>query len=249
MHQAENISKMTKLLLVLGIGLLTACISHYTRVEEAIFTDVESIAQRGNPEAQYMTGMMYNNGIGVSRNPQKAFEWFRKAADAGDPLGAYKLGCYYGGQFNVVAVDLAKALEYKLIAAKAGYDRAQHDVGIRYCEKGNYGETIKWWKMSAEQGYPMALYNLSVMYNEGKGIPKDPALTYAYFKLAKLASEKRVSKEAKATLDEMAANMSSTERAKAEGIIANWKSRPTELTTRAYSGLGAAMEIVREAEK
>ncbi len=249
MNQAENISKTTKLLLVLAITLLSACTSPYTRVNEALFTDVESIAQRGNPKAQYMVGMMYNNGIGVSQDPQKALEWFRKATDAGDPLGAYKLGCYYSGQFDVVEVDLAKALEYKLVAAKAGYDLAQHDVGIHYFEKGDYGEAIKWWKMSAEQGYPMALYNLSVAYNEGKCVPKDTALVYAYFKLAKLASEKRVSKEAQATLDELAANMSSTERAKAEGIVSNWESRPTELTMRSRDGFGEAMAIAREAKR
>ncbi len=248
MHQAENISKTTKLLLLLGVTLLTACISPYTRFKETIFTDVESIAQSGDPEAQYLIGMMYNNGMGVSQDPQKALEWFRKAEDAGDPLGAFKLGCYYGGQFNVVEVDLAKALEYKLIAAKAGYDLAQRAVGNHYCKKGDYDEAIKWWRMSAEQGDPTALYNLSVMYNEGKGVPKDPALTYAYFKLATLASKKRVSRKIKASLDELASNMSPAERAEAEGIIANWKSRPTELTMRAYAGLGAAKDLI-EAEK
>ena len=46
-----------------------------------------------------MLGMMHNNGMGKNQqDPKQAFEWFQKSTASGDPLGAYKLGCYYGGQ-------------------------------------------------------------------------------------------------------------------------------------------------------
>jgi len=37
-------------------------------------------------EARYHLGMLYNNGIGVAKDPRRAFALFRKAAEAGDPL-------------------------------------------------------------------------------------------------------------------------------------------------------------------
>ncbi len=160
--------KLLVLLLALALG---ACSNHYDSgsVEnpQSLFTSMEKLAQRGNPEVQYHLGMMYNNGIGVNKNPQKAFEWFSQAAASGDPLGAYKLGCYFGGQCQgVVAIDPSKELEYKLIAAKAGYALAQHDVGIIYYKQGNFDEALKWWKKAAEQGYPMALYTvLSLIFH------------------------------------------------------------------------------------
>ena len=84
-----------------------------------------ALANKGDAEAQYHVGMMYNNGIGTQQDTKQAFEWFQKSASADDPLGAYKLGCYYAGQgAGVVEADPNEALKYKLIAAKAGYSLA-----------------------------------------------------------------------------------------------------------------------------
>ena len=70
------------------------------------FNAMVALANKGNAEAQYHVGMMHNNGIGTQKDPKQAFEWFQKSTAAGDPLGAYKLGCYYDGQFaGVVPTD------------------------------------------------------------------------------------------------------------------------------------------------
>jgi TPR repeat protein len=56
-----------------------------------------------------------------------------------------------------------KPLQYKLVAATAGYSLAEHDVGIIYFQRNQFAEAVRWWQRSAEQGYPSALYNLSVI--------------------------------------------------------------------------------------
>jgi TPR repeat protein len=202
------------------------------------------MAEHGNPEAQYHLGMMYNNGLGVSKNPQNAFEWFRKAAIAGEPLASYKIGCYYGGQFeNVVAIDLSKALEYKLVAATAGYSLAQYDVGIAYYEQEKFDDAVRWWKLAADQGYAMALYNLSVIHKKGVIVPKDMVQAYSYFKLAKLSSEKRINPNAQVALSELKAVMSAAEIEKAERMVSLWRSRPSSLTKKAAAGIEAAKRL------
>ena len=124
-----------------------------------------ALANKGDAEAQYHVGMMYNNGIGTQRDLRQAFEWLQKATASNDPLGAYKLGCYYDGQGEgIVAFDPVEGLKYKLIAAKAGYALAQHDVAILYDRQGNSEEAMKWWKMAGDQGFPNALYSLSGSY-------------------------------------------------------------------------------------
>ncbi len=154
--------------------------------EADTFVAMVALANKGDAEAQYHVGMMHNNGIGTPRDIGKAFEWFKKATASNDPLGAYKLGCYYDGQgAGVVASDANEALKYKLVAAKAGYVLAQHDVALLYERQENPEEAAKWWKMAGDQGYPKALYNLSGSYFQGKGVPKDLALAYAYYKLLK----------------------------------------------------------------
>ena len=87
--------------------------------------------------------------------PGRHSSGFKNRLRPNDPLGAYKLGCYYDGQGEgVVANDKNEALKYKLIAAKAGYALAQHDVALLYARQENFEEAMKWWKMAGDQGDP-----------------------------------------------------------------------------------------------
>lgn len=206
--------------------------------EAATFNAMVALANKGDAEAQYHVGMMYNNGIGTQRDPRQAFEWFQKSAASNDPLGAYKLGCYYDGQGeDVVAADTNEALKYKLIAAKAGYALAQHDVALLYAKQENFEEAMKWWKLSGDQGFPDALYNLSGLYFQGKGAPKDLSLAYAYFKLSKLVPPKKV--------NEMAGILTKPELTKADKLVSDWKPQPTALTLKAMRGVKAAEEHLK----
>ncbi len=206
--------------------------------EADTFVAMVALANKGDAEAQYHVGMMHNNGIGTPRDIGKAFEWFKKATASNDPLGAYKLGCYYDGQgAGVVASDANEALKYKLVAAKAGYVLAQHDVALLYERQENPEEAAKWWKMAGDQGYPKALYNLSGSYFQGKGVPKDLALAYAYYKLSNLVPKDKV--------NGMASILSKEELQRAEKLVAEWKPQPTALTLKAKRGVQAAEELLK----
>lgn len=206
------------------------------------FKAMVTLANKGNAEAQYHVGMMHNNGIGTPQDPKQAFEWFQKSTASSDPLGAYKLGCYYDGQFaGVVTTDSNEALKYKLVAAKAGYALAQHDVALMYFRQGNPEEALKWWKLAGDQGHEKSLYSLSMAYSAGKGAPKDLSLSYAYFKLSKLAPRKNV--------NEMAAMLSKPELEQAEKLVSAWSAQPTALTLKAKRGVGAAEELLKAAGK
>ncbi len=206
------------------------------------FKAMVALANTGHAEAQYHVGMMHNNGIGTEQNPRQAFAWFEKAAASNDPLGAYKLGCYYDGQgAGIVPSDANEALKFKLVAARAGYALAQHDVANLYDRQGNPEEALKWWKMAGDQGYPRALYSLSMAHSAGKGTPRDMSLSYAYFKLSKLAPKKNV--------DEMASMLSRPELDKAEKLVSEWRAQPTALTLKAKTGFSAAEELLKTAAK
>jgi uncharacterized protein len=176
------------------------------------------LARAGNAEASYHLGMLYNNGTGVARDNDRALALFRAAAEAGDPLGAYKLGCYYAGQFGVIEPNEDQALRYKLIAAEAGYSLAQLDVAILYYVRGSHVQALRWFEAAARQGQPQALYNLSVMYRDGQGTAPSRARTYAFFRLAHLASRGAIGAAAQQTLDEQLTAMTAAERAEAERI-------------------------------
>lgn len=224
------------------IALAFACLLTFAMPakanEAATFNAMVALANKGDAEAQYHVGMMYNNGIGTERDLRQAFAWFQKAAAANDPLGAYKLGCYYDGQgAGVVETNSSEALKYKLVAAKAGYALAQHDVAIHYRRQDNPEEAVKWWKMASDQGDPMALYSLSGSYFQGKGVPQDPSLAYAYFKLSKVPPRDKV--------NGMAATLSKPDLERAEKLVSEWKPQPTALTLKAKRGVQAAEDLLK----
>lgn len=201
--------------------------------DAATFNGMVALANKGDAEAQYHAGMMSNNGIGTQQDTKQAFAWFQKAAASNDPLAAYKLGCYYDGQgAGVVASDPTEALKYKLVAAKAGYALAQIDVAVLYERQDNAEEAFRWWKLASDQGNPKALYRLSGSYFQGKGVPKDLSLAYAYFKLSKVPPKDKV--------EGMATILSKPELEKAERLVAEWKPQPTALTLKALRGIEAA---------
>ena len=204
---------------------------------------LEALADAGNAEARYHLGMLYNNGIGVAQDNGRALALFQAAAAAGDPLAAYKVGCYHAGQFGVVAPDEGQALHYKLIAAEAGYSLAQLDVANLYTGREDYAHALPWYEVAARQGEAQALYNLAVFYKDGLGVARAPARTYAFFRLAHLHGRGSISPGAQRSLDEMWAGLNTGERAEAERIGATWVIGPSPLTRRAGEGQSRA-EVV-----
>lgn len=223
---------------------LTACAD-----DTDTFNGILALANKGDAEAQYHVGMMYNNGIGTPQDPMKAFDWFQKSAGSNNPLGAYKLGCYYAGQFaGVVPPDADAALKYKLVAAEAGYSLAQHEVAAMYSRKGKSEEAVKWLKLASEQGFDLSFYGLYSSYNEGRGVPQDIPLAYTNLKLALLTTEMNVTDSTTALVDELAANMSEAELAEAQKVIEAWKPQPTVLTIKAKGGIAEAEAYLQRAK-
>jgi tetratricopeptide (TPR) repeat protein len=139
---------------------LLLCLPQSARAQEALPARLEALADAGNAEAAYHLGMLYHLGIeGVAVDRRRALDLFRRSADGGNPLGAYKLGCYYAGQGgDVLAPDEALALRYKLIAAEAGYALAQMEVGRIYSNRGEGAQAVRWFEAAARQGDWTALF-------------------------------------------------------------------------------------------
>lgn len=91
-------------------------------------------AEKGSAAAQGILGVMYEEGIGVSRSPADAIRWFRKAADQGDPTAQKYLGDVYR-RGAAVPRDYSEALKWYRRAADLGDGPAQGMLGLTY-EKG-----------------------------------------------------------------------------------------------------------------
>lgn len=212
---------------------------HQSQIQQLL-----ALAEQGYADAQYHVGMAYNNGaFGVKQDPIQAMQWFERAALGGDPLGAYKLGCYYAGQFaGTGVVDKTKAFELKLIAAKAGYVLAQHDVAIMLHQRGEFVQAGHWWRLAADQGFAASAYNLSTYFLKGEGGAVNRILGYAYFKLSQLLHRGVLTPTAQEALQTLSQQMSADDVAAAERQVSAWRPNSSPVSVRARS---AAVDISR----
>jgi TPR repeat protein len=112
-------------------------------------------AAKGNAQAAYWLGRMYEDGLGVKKNADAAITWFRKAAEGGWPDAELRLGeIYFNGTEDLQ--DFEKARKWLEQAAHRGDARAQLDLGRLYANGwGGDKDSIQayvWYEFAAKQG-------------------------------------------------------------------------------------------------
>jgi TPR repeat protein len=144
-------------------------------------------ANAGSQPAQRNLGTMYDQGLGVARNPAQAAIWFRKAAETGNRDATFQLATMYENGRGVPQ-DQKQAIDWYRKAGLLGDADSQVKLGRAYMDgKGatrNEGEAAEWFQRAAAQGDLYALNRLGGMYAEGKGVQKDEARSVKLFQTA-----------------------------------------------------------------
>ena len=131
--------------------------------DKAAFTLFMECAKRGDSEAQYCVGSLYEKGQGVSQSYAEAVKWYRKSAEQGFARAQFNLGlCYANG--HGVTQSYSEAVKWYRKSAEQGYAQAQYFLGLCY-EAGygvtqSYSEAVKWYRKAAEQGHANAKLRL-----------------------------------------------------------------------------------------
>ena len=82
-------------------------------------TELQALADRGDPDAQWQMGVRYHSGDGVAQNDKQAMLWFQLAAEQGNVSAQSALGSYYWAGRGVPE-DLSKAYMWSAIALAHG---------------------------------------------------------------------------------------------------------------------------------
>lgn len=140
------------------------------------FSEVETLAKKGDAEAQAHLGDMYWIGDGITLEPAKAAYWYERAAEQGNARAQANLGTMYDlGQG--VPQDRTKAFYWRTKAAEQGDTTGQYNLGAMYATgqgiPRDLAKAFYWYTKAAEQGGVIAQYALGVMYDNGEGIPQD----------------------------------------------------------------------------
>lgn len=140
------------------------------------------LAERGDPEAQYRIGRMYEFGNGYPQDKAQGIAWIRKAAAQGHADAEQELGVVYATG-DGVKQDNVQAVAWFRKAAEQGDATAQYNLGLMYA-KGqgvakDYEQAADWWRKSAVQGNADAQFKLAVVYHNGEGAAQDDVFALA----------------------------------------------------------------------
>ena len=142
----------------------------------------------GDVSSQTHLADLYLYGQGVEKNLQTALNLFKPSADNGYPLSLYKMGVIYRQGDRTVRRNVPLAIQWLQRAAKAGFARAQNDLGHIY-ETGDgvprdLAKAASWYRLAADQGWSLAQVNLAQLYEKGRGVQRDRKEAFYWFRLA-----------------------------------------------------------------
>lgn len=142
-------------------------------------------AESGDAEAQRQLGDLYFFGdTGLPKDPVKAVEWYRRAADQGHADAQFNLGrCYETG--IGAKKSLTDAVMWYRMAAGKGNAASQNNLGLCY-RYGNgvvksAAEALYWFRKSADKGDASGQHNLADMYLRGEGVEQNFAEAVNWF--------------------------------------------------------------------
>jgi len=134
---------------------------------------IKDASAGSNPLAWYNLGFIYRHGWeGNPPHDEKGFEWYSKAANAGNLDAMRKLGYMYERGWKGHPPNHEKAIEWYTKAASAGDSAAMNKLGTIYWHgwedhPPDYEKALEWYTKAARAGNPEAMYNLGLMYRSG----------------------------------------------------------------------------------
>lgn len=155
---------------------------------------LEKSAVQGNMYAQTTLGRMLESGIGGKKDLNKALYWYKQAAEQGDDLATENLmrlqgaDIHYMGSYeipgtNVKAADIIDKIERK---AEQGNFEAQCALAESYLMEGGFvlrdaKKGVELLTKYADEGNPLAQYNLGTFYNSGQFVNQNKKKAFQYF--------------------------------------------------------------------
>lgn len=103
---------------------------------DGLFDFQMKLAKKGNAEAEFKVGEMYETGFGVKKDMKLAEEWINKAAAQNHEVAGFKL-LYWDIKKNGITKDNKAQYEALTSKAKSGNGHAQYYVGKLYA--GGFG--------------------------------------------------------------------------------------------------------------
>ncbi len=137
-----------------------------------------TLAEGGDPAAQYYVGLMYANGYGAPLNGVEAVRWYRMAAAQGHESAQLALSLAYRTGRGI-SPDSTESIRLLRAVAGLGNAVAQYRLALHYrwgegVPQDN-GEYVRLLLLAGEQEYSLAYRRLGDAYLRGDGVAQDDA--------------------------------------------------------------------------
>ena len=136
----------------------------------------------GYGPAQIALAYYYETGTFLAREPGRAVDLYRKAAQQGDPLAGWLAGRLYFLGIGGVA-DRDAAQKWLKLSADQNNAYGAYFLGRLMADR-DYTKAPKLYKIAADQGLPQAQYFYAKALKEGRGIPLDRFTAYVWYTIA-----------------------------------------------------------------
>ena len=170
---------------------------------DGLFDFQMKLAKKGNAEAQFKVGEMYETGFGVKKDMNEARTWINKSAAQGNEAAGYKL-LYWDVEKNGLKGGNKEKVADLQAKAKAGNAQAQYYVGKMQAYgvglKKNTDEGLKWLNKAAFVGV-LEAEREAVIVKENK-VREDAAAKKRADNKRKADQKAKAQREKQAKLDE-----------------------------------------------
>jgi TPR repeat protein len=195
---------------------------------QTAITKWRPLAEDGNTSAQVNMGVMYFQGLGVTRDYAEALKWYKMAALKGHAEAEYNLGVAYA-QGRGTQQDQREALRWYRQSAERGYVPAQMMLAkMHYEGQGvavNHAEAARWYRQASYQGFSIAQYMLGTMYATGQGVGKDLVQAHMWLTLSAQQGNEPTRQNTLRIRDRLAEQMTPEQIVEAERLARDWSAQ------------------------
>jgi TPR repeat protein len=184
---------------------------------ESAVMDWRAAADAGHPEAAFLMGRLYEEGMGTIKSPSQSFHYYKMAANEGNVQAAAKVGIIYRDGNKDLEIDRDYELARKNFekGALAFWPESQFYLADMY-RRGlgvppDRTESLRWLILAAKKKYAPSHLELARIYFAGEGVLPDRVVGWSHIELASRFADKTEGPQVNAAMDKYRKRMKAGE--------------------------------------
>ena len=146
---------------------------------------LDNAAAQGHPQAAYELAALYESGLGVKQNYDRAKHYYEVAIQQGHSDAHFNLALLYNGE-KAPFSDLKRARQLMNVVAKQGDLEAQFVLANMLNSSSGQivsepAQSVQWLSRAANRGHEKAQFQLGMHYLLGKSVVRDTNAAYHWF--------------------------------------------------------------------